>query len=457
MQMIVSVMFLIALACCLVSTVAFRPTFFRPAHQLSLLTQVQHTRLFSTPVRPRLKRRPTWEEKYETDPLKSDSPTVDVHPPLDIFRKWFACYSSIDSPEALERRSEAWVHHMQWARRSVLGQSLRDSISADDTEVFEAIPTAKVDAAYTLLTENRMQPAGQLLILRANSTAEVQKYIQSEPLQNHGGVAPWKMFELRLAQHTIDAELEDEGESLADYFTSDVHDPLLFISMVNEPSPVGSKKAAGGAAEARKSAVQESMKYHLDAGRTVQDAPAGKTSAEAGAHFLPLYRNASRVAMLGELLSVDGDGQHSKSGKQGGGDREVLGQLLLFNAHSRADALRYLRRDPVASTGALLPLAPTGEKEEVLFDTAVSADIHVPSMRSQNDGYLGLNSITIVILMCSCHLARCLQILAAVNVQDVSGLHHLMPRSFAEKEELDQVSTFAVCIAGPQVVSALED
>jgi hypothetical protein len=254
----------------------------------------------------------------------------------------------------------------------------------------EAIPSAKVDAAYTLLSEDRMQPAGQLLILRANSTAEVQKYLQTEPLQSHGGIAPWKLFELRLAQHTVDSELEDEGESLEDYFTSDVHDPLLFLSMVKDMSPTATKKATLVANEARKRTVKESMKFHLEAARTGQEATPAVPAAESGAQFLPLYRNASRVAMLGELLRIDNEcAQHGKQKKKLHGpegqereqgreqDREqeqseVLGQVLLFNAHSRADALRYLRRDPVACSTVMLPsMSPEGKKE-VLFDTSVS-------------------------------------------------------------------------------------
>jgi hypothetical protein len=79
--------------------------------------------------------------------------------------------------------------------------------------------------------------------------------------------------------------------------------------------------------------------------------------------------------MLGELLRIDSEGgQHGKRGKQQESDdhdqdqREVLGQVLLFNAHSRADALRYLRRDPVVSRTVLVD-----GKKDILFDTSVSA------------------------------------------------------------------------------------
>eukprot|EP00428_Durinskia_dybowskii_P082998 CAMPEP_0170422984 /NCGR_PEP_ID=MMETSP0117_2-20130122/36754_1 /TAXON_ID=400756 /ORGANISM="Durinskia baltica, Strain CSIRO CS-38" /LENGTH=171 /DNA_ID=CAMNT_0010681699 /DNA_START=65 /DNA_END=576 /DNA_ORIENTATION=+ len=168
---------------------------------LPILPRAKTTRLFAKTLRPKPKRSKTWEEKYEVDPLKSDYPTEDYHPPVDPFTKWFACYAQVES---LPKRSEAWTHHMQWARRSILAQGMREKINDTLALTHDLIPSVIVEDDFTLLSDDRMGPIAQILIIRSNHTIDALSYLSKEPLSRHGGVSPWKIFELKLEQHLID-------------------------------------------------------------------------------------------------------------------------------------------------------------------------------------------------------------------------------------------------------------
>lgn len=305
------------------------------------------TKMFSTPpARPSSKRKLTWEEKHQSDPLKSDYPTVDVHPRVDAFTKWFVGYAQIRS---LDVRSQAWIPHMQWARRTVLAQGLRDVGQASSA----VVPGAMVEAEYTLLSNDRLGPVGQLVVLRANASDAVLNELRDEPLQATSAIAPWRVFELQLEQNNCDPLMEqEERDFVVDSLSTDLHNPYIFLSIAKPSSGAGVPSQAGhdegsdsSITAVRAQALDASLRYHL---KCAQNNTA--LFQDGGEAFLPLYANASRVAMLGRLVDLNSPG-------------EVAGQLLLFNARSRADALRYLKRDPVAAAVGATP-AP--------FDAVVS-------------------------------------------------------------------------------------
>lgn len=55
-------------------------------------------------------------------------------PPFQPFNRWFLCYASIDSLSMLKLRLEAWLHHIQWARRSILLQELRKKVKYEESK-----------------------------------------------------------------------------------------------------------------------------------------------------------------------------------------------------------------------------------------------------------------------------------------------------------------------------------
>ena len=324
-------------------------------------TASKHITTHDTKFKPRKK--PTWEEIYNTNPLKADVPNVEYHPPREWFTKLFACYATIDTKEALMKRSDAWVHHMQWARRSVLAEGLRDLIPSEQLQ--DAIPNAKVEAEYTFLSEDRMYPTAQLVILRANSSTTAMEYLDKEPLKKHGGVSSWQVFEMK-PEHLNHEETEnddDDENPLHEILQSDLMNPFMFLTL---PSSVSVNKVAelqrDLQAERRKTATECSLHYHIQAALN-------KTTTTA-ATYLPLYANESRVALLGRLYPAHStEASADKVALEETTLPPVAGQILLFNARSRADALRYLRQDPVAAASTL-----QGDGKEVLFN-AVSAHI----------------------------------------------------------------------------------
>jgi hypothetical protein len=272
------------------------------------------------------------EERLETDSVTDDSPTVDVQPPVDPFTKWFVGYSQVVSRAA---RTQSWVPHMQWARRSVLAQGLRGTELKDRSLQCDAM----VEAEYTLLSEDRMSPVAQVLVIRANASEAVVNELAEEPLQASKSVSPWRVFEMKLEQHHCDPEMEDaERQLVVDSLTSDLHDPYIFLSLTKPSAQSGAKRKNSVMldAEARRRGLEASLQFHLQCAQNDSTLLSGDPTAQP---FLPLFNNASRVVALGQLVEL-------------GSPAEVAGQLLLFNARSRADALRYLKRDPVAASAS---------------------------------------------------------------------------------------------------------
>lgn len=388
-------------------------------------------------VRLKTKKRLTWEERYEFDPLRSDSPTVDVHTPLDSFTKWFVCIGTIDSNDMLEKRQEAWIHHMQWARRSVLLQNIlnvKDKVSLNTIEPsvdenqdsisgvlnhYDIIPNIKVESDYTLLSQDCLRPKTQVLICRGNSSEDVFSYLEKEPLQAHGGVAPWKLYEIVLEKDSID----DEDNDLSHILTADIHDPYMFLAFnrdIKKNIPQISK------------VLDDSVQYHIEAA-TAPVKPQVIDDKNT-IPYLGTYANSSRIALLGRLYhinppSVVVNNKQQKQPKKTD-DQEAAGQILLFNARSRADALRYLARDPIAaaatSTSATsFPVVPIISTEDTPAKKIKS------TKTTKKDSKKTAASFLFDEMM-----------LCAANIQDVSGLHHMMGRTFGEKTQLDMVSNY---------------
>jgi len=423
-------------------------------------------------VRPRKKL--SFEERYDHNPLKADSPTVDFHFPADPFSKWYLCYATIDPKDGLRKRQEVWSHYIQWARRSVLGQSLINISQnvANDYEVENAIkeemkmcndevvdetdieeneskkadlslhleelqqervdtvtrlqaltPPVKVEWSYTLLSEDCLRPQAQVMAIRANDTNALHDYLQKEPLANHGVLRgeQWDLYELCWEQNALD---KDEDEDWTTPLTCDAYDPYMFLSLVDSKQKPKKKQQTQ-----RNKLLDASRQYHLDAAAMADAATEEDTitlhpdandaiilnedekELQAEDAYQPLYDGDSRIVSLGRLYSIGTDGDSKKQKKKQkedvGGEEEdstrpaadsVAGQLLVFNARSRADAFRYLKRDPVAKS--------VDEDDDNDDPSSASFD-----------------SMTV----------------SAVNMQDVSGLNHMMGRSFGEKTQLDMI------------------
>jgi hypothetical protein len=429
-------------------------------------------------IRMKPKKRISWEEKYDFDPLKADAPTVDYVPPVDPFAKWYVGVGYVTSTAMLKRRQEAWVHHMQWARRSSLLQGLRHlkgriplsdiQLAAagrgsqhnvlDDEEVAEEgssillspilesdsseqliesaateagaavdsgsthtssrlddlIPDVRVECEYTLLSADCMRPSSQLIVFRANDSEAVRRYLQKEPLAAHGGVTPWTLYEMRLEKDNV--KDDDEEDLMTSAFTADLYDPYMFLTL---STPADDQARKLELDPLRQQILDDSLEYHLKAATDYVDADTPSSASAtpmASAPYVPTYGNLSRVVTLGRLHHVQSinDGSIASSTSQ---ERPpIAGQLLLFNARSRADALRYLSRDPLSRSVEPQP-----------FDRSSSSSSSSSTMTTASTSTM--DSLVVFPDMT----------LSAANLLDVSGLHHMMGRTFAQKWQLDKV------------------
>jgi hypothetical protein len=154
----------------------------------------------------------TWEDRFSDDPLRAESPTVEIEKPVDPFSTTYVAVGSCAQGGMKKKRTEVWTHHMQWARRNSL---LPDK--------------ARVDKAFTRLSSDRMSPTGQVVIIKANGGDDVQSLLKSEPIQAHGGVK-WDVYEVG----TVDKELYGNltGEN-------PVRDPFVMTGKINTKNNKG--------------------------------------------------------------------------------------------------------------------------------------------------------------------------------------------------------------------------
>jgi uncharacterized protein YciI len=167
----------------------------------------------------------TWEEKYEDDPLRADSPTRDYEKEVIPFEKTFVVIGETSGSNALEKRDRAWLHHMQWVRRLSLVPDQR----------------GKVVWEFTRLSSDRMYPTAQVIGIRANDSTDISSLLASEPLAAVGAVNKWSVYEYSSFDH--------------ENVTWDSHDPNLFIGIEDAK---GSKKLAEDSP-----LYQQHLDYHM--------------------------------------------------------------------------------------------------------------------------------------------------------------------------------------------------
>ena len=88
---------------------------------------------------------------------------------------------------------------MQWARRSALAGSSE----------------AAVNQEFTRLTDDLMQPIGQILSIQANSTESARQLLRGEPFHLLDVVEEWRIYRME--------------SSLSMNFTNSIIEPRVFI------------------------------------------------------------------------------------------------------------------------------------------------------------------------------------------------------------------------------------
>lgn len=94
-----------------------------------------------------------------------------------------------------------------------------------------------------------------------------------------------------------------------------------------------------------------------------------------GVKYSLLYGQSSRVVTLAQLFDAEDRGAADEE------HRAPAGQMLVFNARSRADALRYLSRDPATGTVPEL-FSASAKKSKKMF--AVGLEKMLTFRRSDN-------------------------------------------------------------------------
>jgi len=258
----------------------------------------------------------SWEEKFEDDPLRADTPTKTLEEEIEAYDKIFVAISEVSGNDMLSMRSRAWIHHMQWARRSALLPDV----------------SAKIKWEYTQLSSDSTVPVGQVIGIKANTSAEVRQLLESEPLGVTGGVTPWKLFEFNQFHH--------------DNTTWDLHDPKLFIGYDSESK----------SSEVYSKHEEAHQDYHISGGRQLTDSKLLDNNGGSVLVQQPVL-NHKRAVLMGRLIACDDESSSNDA------------TLIVFNAKTNADAERYISQDPLMKVKSMY------DKKRSFISTANVQDI----------------------------------------------------------------------------------
>ena len=192
-----------------------------------------------------------------------------------------------------------------------------------------------VEWEHTLLSPDCMKPVGQMLGINADSEEGARELLASEPLVGSGGVSDWQLYRAHW----------NDGDNV----TWAMSESQVFIGTLQEDDATQNRF---------NTLLHQSLDYH-------------------GQH-------PHRVSMFARLTAAGADDpptdlvDHSLT--------DTAGVLMVFNAKTNADALRYVHDEPIVASGLL-------------------------------DQWM----------------------VVPINVQDIDGRHHLMPRTFGEKVMLDKL------------------
>jgi hypothetical protein len=147
-----------------------------------------------------------------------------------------------------------------------------------------------------------MKPVGQVIGICANTSSDISRLLESEPLFLSGGVTSWSVYEFK--QHVTENT------------TVSSCDPKLFV---------GLRQRDSGSDTIRDSLFESHQAYHENGGFD--------------------GTSQSRVIMMGKLFVCDGT--KTRKQKEGQDDAECDGILIVFNAKTDADSKRYILNDPI--------------------------------------------------------------------------------------------------------------
>eukprot|EP01032_Pedospumella_encystans_P018460 gene18460-21016_t len=401
-------------------------------------------------------------DNEEEDEENQEPLSVEIFKPPERYSKMFVCVADVLNNEMRSKRSDMFAPHMQWARRSVLSQHL-EPFEYQNNHAGEYYTTDKglVKDDFTLLTEDCTAPASQLLFVRSDSAANVHDFLSLEPLVAHQAVSPWKVFEFVLEQNSSSRFLDNEEEEqhkLEEIFDNDLLSGYMLLSLCNNITTTNNNNEAAGSKDNSdtivdrtndmRELVDNSFRYHTKAARMEFIKPEDRPQEPDS--YLPLYDETARIVTLGRLYhtdssiatapdvtssttSITSNSQHATTSTNLASPNAdttdtdttsiytypytnpylthededypepgvLAGQLVFFNALSRADAIRYLKRDPVASSGLL------------------NNQITNKDTKGTSTGMFDRMTLSVA------------------NIQDVSGMNHYMPRDYVGKFQMD--------------------
>ena len=162
---------------------------------------------------------------------------------------------------------------------------------------------------FTRLSNDCMNPSGQVLGLRSNASSIVDTYLKQEPLGRNGGVKAWELYK---------ADMVVSEKARNDYY-----DPYVFVGLFD-------KSAKGADQDAQ-------FRFHLDSKRVCMYAVLRPADEVARPPKVPLYDDG-----FGDepLDNTDLDDMYSFDGAE-------AGVCIVFNSKSNAEALKYIANDPV--------------------------------------------------------------------------------------------------------------
>lgn len=400
--------------------------------------------------------------------LNDDVPVQTCAPPQPVFKESFWALHYLD-PAKYERRSSLWVEHLQWSRRTHFMQLLpKEAFKFENLKSsFEgAVPLSSqvlIKEEYTILSPDMLAPVAQLVKVEADSLEMAKGYLSTDPLFQkncYKANEDWRIFTANLlSSDENDRENSFDGDFLSPYVVCAYMDGHILSDGASSSVTKSTKQALKSTDELDAAKlddlsvlISKSRRYQEQRVRDRNQQQAGDSSQEEDPSMRKTAIRAETLHSADPELPFSSvlhrfDVEHVEDGHtrivqfsvlNGRGDRVPeskgssipMGELMLFNAYSQQDAVRFVMRDPLFQSFELV-------REESVRGAVVSgkgrSKANVASSTSSAQNVVNMDTFTFVHRQ-NPHLKL---LLAPLNVVDVNGFHHALPISLAQQAALD--------------------
>lgn len=176
----------------------------------------------------------------EEDPYRSSAPNLVYEWPKSKFEDTFLAIGFINNKKA-RTRSEFWLDHIQWSRRTnliysvpefaIVNKSVNGEIREEVEHYTKGIESSKVliKSEHTVLATDRVRQMAQVVLIEANSSEAAVNYLRLDPLyekevflqEKATAMSGWHAWRL-----DVKSSIQEDPDQILAF---DVHSPFIAL------------------------------------------------------------------------------------------------------------------------------------------------------------------------------------------------------------------------------------